>query len=815
MNGSEPRAERIEITGIVQGVGFRPFVYNLAIQHHLDGYVLNSPDGVIVEIEGVSGDIEGFVHNLLHHAPPLSRIVEIIRKTVDTDTRNSTFKKRFQGFVIRESIHVGQPTTLIAPDICVCKECLSEFFEPHNRRYLYPFINCTNCGPRFTIIRDLPYDRPNTTMASFTMCPECHAEYADPLDRRFHAQPNACAICGPRLKILDSDGVSLPGDPVITAIDFLRKGYIVAVKGLGGFHLAVDGTSDEAVRRLRSRKHREEKPLALMAGSIESADRLVCLGKTEKQIIESGERPILLAPRLPNSPAAESVAPGNDHLGVMLPYTPLHYLIFFHPDAGGNYAGNKPLFQALVMTSGNLSEEPICKDNTEAVRRLSGIADVFLVHDRDIHVRSDDSVVRIADNDVSLIRRSRGYVPVPVFIKQEAPSVLALGAELKNTVCITEGRRAFTSQHIGDLENIVALDFFHEAVVHFKKILELEPWIMAYDLHPGYLSTKYFKNIIETLKHDEYGAVGVQHHHAHIASVLAEHGHGGPVIGFSMDGSGYGMDKTVWGGEILFCTPYGFSRIAHIDTVPMPGGESAVREPWRMACSYLWASYENEWRNLNLQCLNQIPRDDLHFMVRACERGINCPSTSSMGRLFDAVASILGICHVSAFEGQAAIMLDMLAGTETAGDILPYMFKPATPENFDGYPVLGGTLETIKLPHVPSCSEGFIIDYKPLIRALVEGIKNGFPPSVLARAFHETLLSSFVKILDRIAEITGIRDVAFSGGCWQNRILSVRFPEMLRSRGYRVLTNRLVPVNDGGISLGQAYIAANCALMAL
>ncbi|MFC1540835.1 carbamoyltransferase HypF [Candidatus Latescibacterota bacterium] len=815
MNKQNKIRETIEVTGIVQGVGFRPFVHNLAVKHNLGGYVLNGPEGVTIEIEGSSKAIKDFVYDLEHNAPPLSNILEITRKKSETLNVSDDFQSLYTTFEIRESLHKGKPVTLISPDVCVCDDCLSELFDSGNRRYLYPFINCTNCGPRFTIIRGLPYDRPFTTMADFTMCPDCLREYENPHDRRFHAQPNACEVCGPRLELLDSEGNPIEGDPVSTAVNMLKEGLTVAVKGLGGFHLVTDASSDNAVRRLRQRKHRDEKPLAIMTCTLEDADRIVRAGDLEKQIFGSIERPILLALKHEHSVVAESIAPDNNYLGVMLPYTPLHYLLFFDPSSGGDYEKGKTVFPGLVMTSGNLSEEPICKDNDESLDRLHGIADAFLVHNRGIHVRSDDSVVRIADGEVSFLRRSRGYVPAPVFLNERIPPVLAFGAELKNTICITEGRRAFTSQHIGDMENISTLDFFHEAVSHFKKILEIEPDVFAYDLHPGYLSSKYFKQLEEEFEDSgrQFGAVGVQHHHAHIASVLAEHGHDGPVIGLSMDGTGYGLDDTIWGGEILLATPYTFARLAHLDYVPMPGGESAVRESWRMAFSYLKAAFGDDIVDLNLPCLKQIPAGGLDILARACDSGINCPRTSSLGRLFDAAASILNIRHVSAFEGQAAIMLDMLASKENTGTVLPYEIRENGIEHFELYPVLKGTLEHTTLPPIDFPKTGYILDYQPLVRALTEQIISGSESSKLAYDFHLTIMSSFLDVLNRIREETGIATVALSGGCWQNRVLSERMPEMLREHGYEVLTNRLVPPNDGGLSLGQAYIAgmiANC-----
>jgi hydrogenase maturation protein HypF len=806
--------ESIEVTGIVQGVGFRPFVHNLAVKHGLGGYVLNGPKGVSIEIEGPSETIEAFLYDLEHSAPPLSKILNIVRNTSSVREIDENLP-RHKNFEIRDSVREGKPITLIPPDVCVCDECRAELFDPENRRHLYPFINCTNCGPRFTIIRGLPYDRPYTTMSEFAMCPDCLREYQNPVDRRFHAQPNACEVCGPHLEFLDSEGNPLDGDPVAGAVAMLKAGKVVAVKGLGGFHLVADGTNDGAVKRLRERKHRDEKPLAIMTGTIDDAAKLVHAEKTETQLLESIERPIVLARKREKTITADSVAPDNNYLGIMLPYTPVHYLLFFDPASGGNYESGHAIFPALVMTSGNLSEEPICKDNSESIDRLHGIADAYLVHNRGIHVRSDDSVVRIADGEASFLRRSRGYVPTPVFLKEPMPSVLALGAELKNTICITEGRRAFSSQHIGDMENITTLDFFHEAVSHFKKILEIEPEIFAYDLHPGYLSSQYFKQIEEDFGENgdsgrSFGAAGVQHHHAHIASVLAEHGRNGPVIGLSMDGTGYGLDGAIWGGEVLLASRHNFARVAHVDYVPMPGGESAVRETWRMAFSYLSAAYGDDISALNLQCLNQVSADELDLLGRACRSGINSPRTSSMGRFFDAAASILDIRHIAAFEGQAAIMLDMLASKEHAGTVLPYDIRESAVELFDNYPVLKGTLKNTAVPPMDVPDTGYIFDYTPLVRALAEGMANGRAQSQLAYDFHLTIMATFLEVLNRIREATGIATVALSGGCWQNRILSDRMPEMLRAQGYEVLTNRLVPPNDGGLSLGQAYIAGGC-----
>ena len=812
------RLERIQVTGIVQGVGFRPFVHNLAQAHGLGGYVLNNPDGVVIEVEGASDELEAFASDLRDQAPPLSHIVDVHREVLEESALDGERPIRYRRFEIRASEHEGRPVTLISPDACVCEECLEELFNPDDRRYLYPFINCTNCGPRFTIIRSLPYDRPFTTMAKFTMCPQCQREYDDPSNRRFHAQPNACAVCGPSLQLLNAKSQPLPGDPLLEAISLLREGRIVAVKGLGGFHLAVDATNGDAVRRLRARKHREEKPLAIMVGSLSVARQLVRLNPKGEAVVSGVERPILLAPRREDSAigwkVADAVAPDNPYLGVMLPYTPLHYLLFFHPGTGGDFVCGEPVFGALVMTSGNLSEEPICKDNDEAIARLSCVADAFLVHDRDIHLRSDDSVVGLVDGEVAQMRRSRGYAPLPVFLPELVPQVLALGGELKNTLCLTEGRRAFLSQHIGDLENVPTLGFFQEAVAHFTRILDLAPTVFAYDLHPEYLSTKYFMQMWDRLKEGDSGAVGVQHHHAHIASVLAERGHPGAVIGFSLDGTGYGLDGAIWGGEVLLCAPESFTRFAHLDYVPLPGGSAAIREPWRMAFSHLRAAFGDDWASLELPCLHQVSPGDLELLEKACDAGLNCPPTSSLGRLFDAIASILDIRHRVRFEGQAALMLEMLATKEmSAAQSMPFVVREAEPKDFPEYPILWGNLRGARIPPAPATPLTLILDYSATVRAITEGFLRGRSPAELAAGFHATLLESFLKVAHRARELTGIGTVALSGGCWQNWLLSEWFPPLLADRGFDVLTHRLVPPNDGGLSLGQAYTAARIAQM--
>lgn len=798
------RLEHIAVTGLVQGVGFRPFVHRLASRHRLGGFARNTPYGVVMEVEGAPGDLESFIRDLRSETPPLAQIGALDRQVVQEST-----EPRYSGFEIRESLGDGRRFTLVPPDVCVCGDCIAELFHPADRRYLYPFINCTNCGPRFSIIRALPYDRPATTMANFEMCPECLREYEDPRDRRFHAQPNACPRCGPSLSLVDRENRPIAGDPVLAAIELLKQGKIIAVKGLGGFHLVVDGSSEQAVQRLRLRKHREEKPFALMTGTLASARLLVRLTPAEERLLASRERPIVLSERNSSAAAVDSVAPGNNRLGVMLPYTPLHYLLFFHPTAGGDFLHGNAVFPALVMTSGNLSDEPICKDNDEAFTLLHDAADAFLLHNRDIHARCDDSVVQCTGETVSFVRRSRGYAPVPIPVRSGTTPVLALGGELKNTLCLLGDRQAFMSQHIGNIEGSSGLSFFREALQHFSCLLDMKPGVYACDLHPDYLSTKYLDRLRGESEPGDIVTVRVQHHHAHIASVLAEHGHDSPVIGFSMDGSGYGSDGTVWGGEVLVCTPSAFVRAGHIGCVPLPGGSAAVRQPWRMAFSHLRAAYGEEWDSLDLPCLNRIPRSELAVLEHASRAGLNSPLTSSLGRLFDGVASILDLCHETTYEGQAAILLETAAAKHRQSNPLPYALLTDETERRVITPLVQGSGSLPDLTPLPLIREGWILDYRPAIRAVVSGMRSGTAVPELALSFHATIAASFSEAAERIRAATGIGTVACSGGCWQNLILSGLMKESLEQRGFRVITNSLVPVNDGGLSLGQAYTAAS------
>jgi len=748
-------AYRLEINGIVQGVGFRPFIYQLANHYGLKGEVANTATGVSLVLEGLEADIRQFIDDLPVKKPPLAHIVEV------SETPEAV--KGFVAFSIAKSRGSATRATLISPDVMVCDDCLAEMRDPADRRFGYPFINCTNCGPRYTIIDDVPYDRSKTSMRHFRMCPRCQAEYDDPDNRRFHAQPNACPVCGPQVKLVDSGGKPVDtDDPIADTSARLKDGRIAAVKGLGGFHLAVDATHADAVARLRRRKHREEKPLALMCGSLDRIREIARFGEAEERLLVSIQRPIVLLEKRKNTPIAESVSPRNRYFGIMLPYAPLHHLLF---DAG---------FVALVMTSANLSEEPIAIDNAEAFRRLAAIADDFLVHDRDILLRSDDSIVCHSAGHMRPIRRSRGYVPVPVFLKEDMPLVLACGAELKNTVCLTRGKQAFVSQHIGDLENRATDDFFRLTVNHLKRILDIDPQIVACDLHPDYMSTRYAREM------EGIACIEVQHHHAHIAACMAENKADGPVIGLSFDGTGLGTDATVWGGEVLVADYHTFTRAAHLAPVPMPGSAAAIREPWRMALSHLAAAFGEEAGLLPLPFLRSVGHQRVAIMMAMMKKQINSPLTSSLGRLFDAVAAIIGLHGQVAFEGQAAMELEMILDNTESGS---YDFS----WEGDG-----------------PCRIATV----PIIQAVVRDVEQGVSPNTISARFHNTLILLFDQLCRHLRTTTGIDRVAMSGGVFQNHRLLAGLTAALKKSGFDLLTHRLVPTNDGGLSLGQAVVAA-------
>jgi hydrogenase maturation protein HypF len=747
------RAE-IGITGIVQGIGFRPFIYNLAQKHLLRGWVLNNGKGVLIDAEGEDRNLDQFIQEIPKLAPPLARI--------ETFQIRHLEPSGYTTFEIRKSEEAQEKFTLISPDVAICDQCLSELLSPQNFRYRYPFINCTLCGPRFTIIQDIPYDRHKTTMASFIMCPMCQKEYEDPSDRRFHAQPNACPACGPSLRLEDRKGQEAPGDPIEKALDLLAEGRILAIKGLGGFHLACDARNQNAVSSLRSRKLREDKPFAVMCENIEEVRRHCEVNEEEEKLLLSVERPIVILRRREISPVAHAVAPYQDTLGVMLPYSPLHHLLL-----------NGPL-KTLVMTSGNLSDEPISYKNQEAFHRLSKIVDYFLFHNREIHMRCDDSLTRIFQGKPYILRRSRGYVPFPIKLSFPLEMILACGGELKNTFCLTRGNYAFMSHHIGDLENLETLISFEEGIEHFKKLFYIEPKAVAYDLHPDYLSTQYALSIPDIPK------IGIQHHHAHLVSAMAENGMEGDVIGVALDGTGFGLDGTLWGGEFIRANLRDFDRLAHLKGVPMPGGSMAIKEPWRMAMVYLVKAFGKEAFSLRIDLMKRIEFQKWDILEKAIEKKINAPLTSSMGRLFDAVSSLLSIRDEVHYEGQAAIELEMIADHRVKDEYLFHTEKDRSP---------------------------MAIDPTEMIRGIVRDLIEGMSSSEISGKFHRTIVRLIIETCEAIRSGERLNRVVLSGGVFQNILLLSLVTEGLRSSGFDVYTHHLVPTNDGGISLGQAVIA--------
>ena len=742
----------IEIDGIVQGVGFRPFVYRLALRFGLTGWVRNTGRGVQLEVEGAGDALRAFCLAVTQEAPPLSVIAQL--KVEPMPAAGGS------GFAILESAK-GISGGEVSPDCDVCEDCLSELFDPADRRHLYPFINCTNCGPRYSIITGIPYDRPATTMAPFAMCEECLSEYHDPLNRRFHAQPNACPVCGPRLGLLDSSGAPVPGDPLAQAVQALAQGMVVAVKGVGGYHLAVDALSEAAVAKLRLRKRRDEKPFALLAADLDAVRALAHCSEREGRLLLGVERPIVLLKKLSGNRVSGLVAPGNGWFGVMLPGNPLQHLLL------------RGVTGPLVMTSGNLSDEPIAYRDAEAVDMLSGIADLFLTHDREIRTRTDDSVLRLYRGEPLFLRRSRGYVPRAVHLPAPQPSVLAVGAELKATLCLTRGARGFMSQHIGDLKNAATLASLEEAVGHLAGLLEIEPEVVAHDLHPDYLSTHLAQRLA-------LPCVAVQHHHAHMASCMAENGLDGETIGVILDGTGYGPDGTVWGGEFLLGGYHGFKRCGHFGYLRMPGGDAAVREPYRMAISALFGLYGRELFHQPLPFLAQVGAPDRSLFLRMLERGINSPLTSSCGRLFDAVSALIGVRSSISYEGQAAIELEALAERGTPSAPYPYLVQG-------------------EVCHA--------IEFGPMIAAICADLAAGRSVADIACTFHQTVAAAVFDLCQRIREASGTARVVLSGGVFQNRLLTEEVAQLLAGGGFDTYCHRLVPPNDGGLALGQAVIA--------
>lgn len=756
------------VTGIVQGVGFRPFVYGLAQRLDLTGWVRNTSSGVDIALEGTPAALEAFTLALRTESPPLARI-----DAVAVTEQPANGYRRIEILASQAEDGAYQP---ISPDIAVCDDCLREMRDPSDRRYRYPFINCTNCGPRYTIILDIPYDRPQTTMSEFPMCPACEAEYHDPLDRRFHAQPTACPVCGPQVWLETTDGAgSIAGDDAIReARRLLKTGRILAIKGLGGFHLACDAANAAAVTELRRRKRRAAKPLAVMVADEPALHHHCAPTTAELGLLRSTARPIVIVPRNSYATITDEVAPGQDSVGVMLPYTPLHHLLL----------EREPGFPAaLVMTSGNLSDEPIITTNEAARERLANLADAFLLHNRDIHTRCDDSVMRVATagergHDALIIRRARGYAPLPLRLPHAGPPLLACGAELKNTFCLTRDNQAFLSQHIGDLENYETLSAFEENVAHMERLFRIQPEAVAYDLHPDYMATRY---ALARAEREGLAAIAVQHHHAHIAAGMADEGLPGerPVIGLAFDGTGYGPDGAVWGGEFLLADYRAYERPFHLRYVALPGGDLAVREPWRMALAWLW-SVGMDWAEdlAPVQFALSQGEERLRVLRRQLERGINAPMTSSMGRLFDAAAALVGVQQTASYEAQAAVEFEALVDpAETAA----YCFA------------VGETT----------------IDPSPVWQALIADCRAGVPVSRIAARLYNSVADVAGVVCRQLRQAYGLNQVVLSGGVWQNVALLQRVRTDLLEADFEVVCHKRVPPNDGGLSLGQAAIAAS------
>ena len=779
---------RARVQGTVQGVGFRPFVYRLAHEEALAGYVLNDEHGVLLEVEGPREAVTRFLERLSADAPALA--------SVDSVTRDPVAPRGEPGFEIRESARTGLPDALIAADSAPCAQCLAELSDPADRRYRYPFINCTNCGPRFTIVRGVPYDRPLTTMASFVMCPECRREYEDPLDRRFHAQPNACPVCGPQVRVLDARGrplaIDAGHDPIAWIAGRLADGAILAAKGLGGYHLVCDASNPRAVADLRARKHREDKPFALMVRDVADARGLIAIDQESEALLRSPARPIVLAPRLPAGAVAPAVAPGAPELGVMLPYTPLHELLLGEFATCATAAGSEGS-SALVMTSGNVSDEPIAYRDEDALERLGAIADLFLVHDREIETRTDDSVVRMVRTDAHaagrlFLRRSRGYVPGHLPLPTPAPwPLLACGAEQKNTFCVARGERAWVGHHIGDLEHFATLTAFREGIDHFERMFAVTPEVVVHDLHPDYLSTHY------ALEREGVRTVGVQHHHAHLAACLAEHGiNDQRAVGAIFDGTGYGPDGTVWGGELLIGDASGFDRAGWLWPVRMPGGAAAIRQPWRMASAWLTEAF-GEPRPRPAGLVADVDEARWGAMVRIGASAAVSPLTSSMGRLFDAVAALCGLAAEVSYEGQAAVALE--AAAWGALDPVAGLCNRFEPDR-EAY--------AFELSHQ---GHGLVLDPRRALREVVADLASGTPVPAVAARFHATLARATTDALVALAGGTGVELAVLSGGVFQNRLLLELVARATRAAGLQVLIPSRLPPNDGGISFGQVAVA--------
>ncbi|HSW46151.1 MAG TPA: carbamoyltransferase HypF [Phycisphaerae bacterium] len=750
---------RFEVRGRVQGVGFRPFVYRLARDLRLGGLAGNDTHGAFIEIEGPAEAVDRFVRRLRSELPPLARISELVREAIAAHGESE--------FRIEHSQHIGIQDAEIAPDVATCPQCLAELFDPRDRRHRYPFINCTNCGPRYSIIQGVPYDRPNTTMRRFRMCPACQAEYDDPADRRFHAQPNACPVCGPRVWLTDKTGRECAGDPIAECGRLLDEGRIIAVKGIGGFHLACRADNDRVVEALRDRKGREAKPLAVMVDSLETAGRLAAINPAAAEVLSRPERPIALLELRDSAPISRQVAPDLDRIGIMLPYTPLHHLLL--------QAGPK----ALVMTSGNPTEEPLCRENSEALRRLGHIADGLLLHDRDIERRVDDSAVLISnrpDGRALPIRRARGFSPAPIELAFESDRpVLAVGGELKSTVCLLTGNQAVVSEHLGELPNAETYRHFIGSIEQFKRLLRIEPAVVAADLHPDYAATRYAEKL-------GLPVVKVQHHHAHLVSCMAENGLTGRVLGLICDGTGYGTDGAIWGCEVLAGDGGVFERLAHLSYYPLPGGDAGAKQTWRPAAGLL-SQIEDDFAQADPEAFARVPTEALNVTRQRLEHG-SLVRTSSLGRLFDAVAFLLGIRDENRYEAEAAMMLEAAARRAASAEPLPY---------------------TIVEPRTDSAA--MQIDVRPMLVEIIKQRLAGRATPELARAFHETIATMLSEATVRAARRTMLNSVVLSGGCMLNDLLGTRLCELLTSAGLQVFEHQQVPPGDGGISLGQAVAA--------
>jgi hydrogenase maturation protein HypF len=749
---------RIEVSGIIQGVGFRPLIYRLAKTLGLTGHVANTAAGVTIELDGTDQKIERFAKSIYSEKPPLASIEKF--RVVKSEIEPGDVRKNFQ---IIESISAGNRIGPITPDSDVCDNCLAELYDPDDRRYLYPFVNCTDCGPRYTLIEKTPYDRPLTAMKHFEMCERCQTEYSNPTDRRFHAQATCCPACGPSVTLATPDGQNVEGpDPIRRAADLLKEGKILAIKGIGGFHLAVNAVDHEAIAKLRERKGRPDKPLAVMVADLDQIKTFASFSLEEQNLLRGRAKPIVLLPKKPSFPLAENIAPDNRFIGVMLPYTPIHHLLFYYHE-----------FQALIMTSGNISGSPVVKDNDEAFSKLANIADYFLFHNRPIITQVDDSVIRVSGSDSSLYRRARSFVPSVVNLKRNGGRTLALGAIIKNTICMTKEKEAFLSQHIGDLDNMDTQIHQKNISLHFQSLLRIEPDLLVHDLHPDYPGSSYARN------QTELPTIGVQHHHAHAVSCMAEHGLTGPVIALTLDGNGYGPDRTVWGGEVLLANYDRYERLAHLSSVEMPGGDAAIREPWRMAVSHLYRAFGPEYRGLNLQLIHD-NNDNIDIIQQMIDKSINSPLTSSCGRLFDSVAALLGIRYSASFEGQAAAELEMLLEPDDS--------------NMASYP-----FEIVK-----SDTKPWQLPVKQIITGIVHDILENHEPYRISKRFHNTLAALFTRVCREIRDLKNIDQVVLSGGVFQNLNLSQQLKTNLEALAFTVYSHEQVPTNDGGISLGQA-----------